>query len=484
MNMTKRPYIIENQEMMSKWNFEKNKQLGLFPDKLTCGSNKMAWWTCDKDKRHVFSAKICHIFEGRIVCPICSNQKILVGVNDLATTNPELLNEWNYEKNEITPQQATYGKNRKVWWKCSVCGREWQATIASRASYQKTGCPHCKKELSISVSEKTLAYYLSQYFDIEENVNFDSSNKMELDIYIPALKIGIEYDGRQWHRDVEKDLKKDELCLQHGIDLIRVREKGCPEYISNATFLEVEVIHDTIAHLKDIVETTFDYINKRYNASLNISPNIESDYFDILNKALTFSKTSKKSLAETDLMQDWNYEKNRDLDPRKLTLGMHVKVWWKCHVCGHEWAAMVYSRANGCGCNACFGHTCVTGVNDLQTLAPHLLVDWDYEKNELSPNQICARSNKKYWWKCHVCGHEWQSTAAHRFDGRGCMVCGRERTTKCHCKRVINIDTGIEYDSIKAAAKSLNLSADAIANCCRNISKTSGGYHWRFIDEK
>lgn len=170
--------------------------------------------------------------------------------------------------------------------------------------------------------------------------------------------------------------------------------KGCPEYISNATFLEVEVIHDTIAHLKDIVETTFEYINKRYNASLNISPNIESDYFDILNKALTFSKTSKKSLAETDLMQDWNYEKNRDLDPRKLTLGMHVKVWWKCHVCGHEWVAMVYSRANGCGCNACFGRTCVTGVNDLQTLAPHLLVDWDYEKNELSPNQICAQSNK------------------------------------------------------------------------------------------
>lgn len=183
-------------------------------------------------------------------------------------------------------------------------------------------------------------------------------------------------------------------------------------------------------------------------------------------------------------MQDWNYEKNQNLDPRKITLGMHVKVWWKCHVCGHEWAAMVYSRTNGCGCNVCYGRTCVTGVNDLQTLAPHLLVDWDYEKNELLPNQICAQSNKKYWWKCNVCGHEWQSTAAHRFDGRGCMICGRERTAKGHCKRVINTDTGIEYDSIKAAAKSLNLRADAIANCCRNNSKTSGGYHWRFIDEK
>lgn len=92
-----------------------------------------------------------------------------------------------------------------------------------------------------------------------------------------------------------KRFKKDELCLQHGIDLIRVREKGCPEYISNATFLEVEMIHDTIAHLKDIVETTFEYINKRYNASLNISPNIESDYLIFSTRRLPFENVKEKS---------------------------------------------------------------------------------------------------------------------------------------------------------------------------------------------
>ena len=163
--MTK-DYVINSKELMKDWNWEKNTSLGVFPDKITLGSNKKnwwkchicnyewltncnhrnkgtgcpvcankilisgkndletlfpeiakkwnyelkkekpneifphsdkkVWWKCNKDKRHIFQAKVCHVTEGRIICPICSNQKIIVGVNDLATTNPELLKEWDY----------------------------------------------------------------------------------------------------------------------------------------------------------------------------------------------------------------------------------------------------------------------------------------------------------------------------------------------------------------------------------------------------
>ena len=45
-------------------------------------------------------------------------------------------------------------------------------------------------------------------------------SKKEIDIFIPSLKIGIEYDGKNWHKDFNKDLKKDKLCKDNGIDLI------------------------------------------------------------------------------------------------------------------------------------------------------------------------------------------------------------------------------------------------------------------------
>lgn len=47
-----------------------------------------------------------------------------------------------------------------------------------------------------------------------------------------------------------------------------------------------------------------------------------------------------------ELMKYWDYEKNKDLDLDKLTLGSNKNVWWKCDK-GHEWQAVITIRANG-----------------------------------------------------------------------------------------------------------------------------------------
>ena len=59
----------------------------------------------------------------------------------LANHNPELLKEWNYKKNEIDPHNISYGTNKKVWWKCSKCGNEWENSVALRTK----GFGRCKK---------------------------------------------------------------------------------------------------------------------------------------------------------------------------------------------------------------------------------------------------------------------------------------------------------------------------------------------------
>lgn len=50
---------------------------------------------------------------------------------------------------------------------------------------------------------------------------------MELDIFIPSLNLGIEYDGDYWHSlpdMIERDKKKDLACKEKGISLIRIKE--------------------------------------------------------------------------------------------------------------------------------------------------------------------------------------------------------------------------------------------------------------------
>ncbi|MEE1111418.1 MAG: zinc-ribbon domain-containing protein, partial [Alphaproteobacteria bacterium] len=74
-----------------------------------------------------------------------SNQILILGRNDLATTHPNLAAEWHPTKNgAATPQNTITGNGRKYWWICTKCNNEWQATIVHR-KFSNSGCPHCYK---------------------------------------------------------------------------------------------------------------------------------------------------------------------------------------------------------------------------------------------------------------------------------------------------------------------------------------------------
>ena len=67
---------------------------------------------------------------------------MLPGFNDLASRFPELVSQWDTEKNDaLTPQQVTPYANRKVWWRCPK-GHVYQATVFSR-TMNGSGCPYC-----------------------------------------------------------------------------------------------------------------------------------------------------------------------------------------------------------------------------------------------------------------------------------------------------------------------------------------------------
>lgn len=88
------------------------------------------------------------------------------------------------------------------------------------------GYHHCK-DFHKSRGEQEL-------YDFVKSIKVDARHgdrkqifPMELDIYIPSLNIGIEYDGDYWHSlpdMIERDHKKDSICKEKNIKLIRVKE--------------------------------------------------------------------------------------------------------------------------------------------------------------------------------------------------------------------------------------------------------------------
>ena len=122
-------------------------------------SNKKVWWKCNNG--HEWQANINDRNRGK-GCPFCASKNVSQGYNDLATINPALANEWNYEKNDdLKPIDVLPNSHKQVWWKCNN-GHEWQAIIKSRNS--GNGCPYCsnKKVLKgyndLQTINPTLAY--------------------------------------------------------------------------------------------------------------------------------------------------------------------------------------------------------------------------------------------------------------------------------------------------------------------------------------
>ena len=217
------------ERLKKEWDYEKNNFL---PDDVTFGSGKIAFFICEK--QHNYEMPIRNFCKG-YKCPVCANRIIISGINDFASNNERLIKEWNYDKNlNIDPTKISSNYTKKVWW-IGECGHEWEASVYTRTK-MGTNCPICAEERHASVSEKSVLFYLrksNKYKEILENYK-DNNIKLELDIYIPEINTAIEYDGERWHRNISKDLRKDKMCDDNNIKLIRIREKGCPNYLSNS----------------------------------------------------------------------------------------------------------------------------------------------------------------------------------------------------------------------------------------------------------
>ena len=128
-----------NPKLAEEWDYEANGDLK--PTDVAAGSSKKVGWICSKG--HKWNAVIANRSRG-CGCPYCAGIKVIIGENDLATTNPKLAAEWDYEANgNLKPTDVTAGSGKKVGWVCSK-GHRWNAKLNSRNS--GNGCPYCSRK--------------------------------------------------------------------------------------------------------------------------------------------------------------------------------------------------------------------------------------------------------------------------------------------------------------------------------------------------
>ncbi|MBQ7147678.1 MAG: zinc-ribbon domain-containing protein [Pseudobutyrivibrio sp.] len=427
-------------DLLSEWDYEKN--IDITPTGITSGSKKKVWWKCQGCGCEWLTS-VNDRKKGARGCPECAKKvrvksyratRLVNENNRLAEQYPALLEEWDYASNkDISPLDYSSNSDKKVWWVCSTCGNHWIASIKNRA-IRGSGCPKCRKHVRTSFPEQAIFFYIRKYFYDAENscrTIFDDYKKgrgmLELDVYIPSLKIGVEYDGVAWHKSddqIVRGKQKYSLCHAKGIKLIRISEfevdeDGYCDYLIHRLDNKEPSLNIAIKELLEILRV--DYSKDDIDVEANRGT-IMQQYIKVLHD---------KSIAvrHPEAIKEWDFEKNKNITPEMVNATSNKNYWWICEK-GHSFKASPVNKFNSPAnsCPYCTNHKVLSGFNDMITRYPYLENDWDYEKNKgVNPKMIMPGSAKKYWWKCSE-SHSYLMTANNKvFSQNKCPICSGKR---------------------------------------------------------
>ena len=174
--------------------------------------------------------------------------------------------------------------------------------------------PNYHVKVNMPLHEFVFEYYLEKYGfkktrlkDIEEfkDCQDESIKRMEFDLYNDEYKIAIEFDGNLHSKaeQIERDLKKNKLCKEHGITIIRLRHK-CKTLNDSSIDFVFENGRCCIDsnNFDEIVKEICHYINSIADLSINISFSVRDDYEDIRMKHI--EKYKENRIGEKRMMNN------------------------------------------------------------------------------------------------------------------------------------------------------------------------------------
>ena len=263
------------------WDHQKNKKN---LEEVSRGNSNYHWWICKNG--HSFKSTVGTLTNpNRInICPQCGGSKASKE-NNLKVKFPELIKEWDYNKNKSPSLYLPYS-SKKVWWICKK-GHSFKQNIIHRTN-QKQNCPYCSNR---RVSEDNNLYnypHLIKEWDWDKNKTQNPKNIIQ------------GSNKRYWWK-----------CKKGHSWKTKVRYR------------------------------TYNNTDCPICAGFKKS----TDYDELVSRYLKLQKN------------EWNWEKNGDLDPNTFKAGSQKKVWWICQN-KHEWQATIGSRTGrGANCPKCSNQT-------------------------------------------------------------------------------------------------------------------------------
>jgi len=178
--------------------------------------------------------------------------------------------------------------------------------LHNRKFLKSTLCTICNPQNSINISglELKLRAFIESIYSGEIIYNTRSIiSPFEIDIYLPKLKVAIEFNGLYWHNELKKEknyhLNKYNLCMTENIELIQVWEDDwlykneiIKSILSNKIGNKVYNIYARKCNIRKISnkEANIFLVNNHLQGAVKSSINIGLYYNDELVSIMCFGK--------------------------------------------------------------------------------------------------------------------------------------------------------------------------------------------------
>lgn len=330
----KTEHLTTFSELEKEWNDEKD-----FYTMYPSGSY-VAKWKCLKG--HEFTCPVGERKRKRYPkrCPYCFGRKVQVGVNDLATTHPHLIERWADER-KITEFKSTSG--HKATWRCEK-GHLYQYRINAVLRSARRGCPYCSRSKALPfVSDlATLHPHLISEWADERDIRTVGEGS-----HYKALW---ECSSRhQWRAIVSN----------------RVKGYGCPYCSGRLAIVGKNDFSTVFPHLvsewddeRSILE-----VSQRSNYSAKWRCSFGHKYKAMVNnraagRGCPYCSGVKVLIGFNDLRTTHPHLEKEWDDERafvSLSRGSEYRARWKCSE-GHNWISAVHARARlePTGCPKCW----------------------------------------------------------------------------------------------------------------------------------
>jgi hypothetical protein len=207
-------------------------------------------------------------------------------------------------------------------------------TLRTRNNNKHIICTICNPITKfVSTVENDLLNFIKENYKDEIIINNRKIiHPLEIDIYLPKLKLAFEFNGMYWHSELNKDKNyhktKTDKCMEKGIELFHIYEDDWTfkqEIIKSMILNKLNIFENIdeveIREVDDFKEFLFKNSLEDYNYKLNIGLFYDNNLVSLLsfeNKILKFCNKLNTNVIDGELKL-FNYL-NEKYNPKEVII--------------------------------------------------------------------------------------------------------------------------------------------------------------------